>query len=109
MLEILGWIVFAVVGIVLLLAVVAALPLWSKETPSDAADTIERFLAGAVTDRDWDDFTCIRPRDEVVRAAKERVREIEERHRSSTPPTYLDEAGQSALRALVASLRRVAD
>ena len=105
MLEAIGWIALGVGGIILLLVVVAALPLWSQETPSEAADTIERFLAGQVSDREWDDFTCIRPRDRSVRSAKQRVREIEERHGCSTPPTYLDEAGQAALRDVAASLR----
>lgn len=105
MLEVLGWIVLAVVGIVVLLVVLAALPFRSTETPGEAADTIERFLAGQVTDREWDDFTCIRPRDPIVDSAKERVREIEERHSCSTPPTYLDEEGQSALREVARSLR----
>jgi hypothetical protein len=105
MLEVLGWVAFGVLGVAVVLVVVAALPIRSKETPSEAADTIERFLAGQVSDREWDDFTCIRPKDPVVQSAKQRVREIEERHRCSTPPTYLDETGQSALREVVASLR----
>jgi len=108
MLEVLGWIGLAVLGIVVLIVLVAALPLRSKETPSEAADTIERFLAGQVTDREWDDVTSIRPRNPVVQAAKQRVREIEERYSCSTPPTYLDEAGRLALREVTDSLRAAA-
>ena len=105
MLEVLGWIGLAFLGVVVLIVLVAALPLWSKETPGEAADTIERFLAGQVTDREWDDFTSIRPRDPFVQSAKQRVREIEEQHSCATPPTYLDEAGQAALREVAYSLR----
>jgi hypothetical protein len=98
MVEVLGWIALAVLGIVALIVLIAALPLRSKETPGEAAHTIERFLAGQVSDREWDDFTCIRPRDPIVQSAKQRVREIEERHGCSMPPTYLNETGQVALR-----------
>src|SRR5262245_55985795 len=42
MLEILGWVAFGVVGAAVLLVVVAVLPIRSKETPREAAATIER-------------------------------------------------------------------
>ena len=105
MLEVLGWIALGLLGVIVLMMGIAALPLRSNETPGEAADTIERFLLGEATDGEWDDFTCIRPKDAVVQAAKQRVHEIEERHACSTPPTYLDEAGQVALREVAASLR----
>lgn len=108
MLEAAGWIALATVGIVLLFVLLAALPFWSKETPREAAETIERFLAGEVADAEWDAFTSIRPRDPIVRSAKQRVREIVQRHSCSTPPTYLDESGVSDLRELADWLRESA-
>ncbi|MCZ7650543.1 MAG: hypothetical protein M5U13_04995 [Thermoanaerobaculia bacterium] len=105
MLEVLGWITLVVLGIAVLVVLIAALPLRSRETPSEAADTIDRFLAGQVSDWEWDDFTCIRARDPVVQSAKQRVREIETRHGCSTPPAYVDDAGQLALREVATSLR----
>jgi len=105
MLEVLSWGAWIVAGVVVLFVVLAALPLRSSETPLEAADTIERFLAGQTSDEEWDDFTCIRPRDPAVQSAKRRVLEIEKHHSSSTPPTYLDASGQAALREVAASLR----
>ncbi len=105
MYEILKWVLLGLFGITALLLGIAALPFWSKETPAEAADTIERFLRGEVSDAEWDDFTCIRPKDAVVHAAKQRVCEIEEGHSCSVSPTYLDESGQVALREVAASLR----
>ena len=105
MLSIIGYILSALLLVVTLFLILAALPFYSRETPSDAADTIERYLRGEVDDAEWDAFTSVRARDAIVKEAKQRTWEIIEAHSSDRPPTYLDEEGESLLRELAHSLR----
>ena len=108
MLQVFAYIAFGVLAIILILLVIAALPLWSKETPTDAASTIGRFLLGNLSASEWDAFTSVRAKDPLVQRAKQRILEIERQHSCDEPPTFLNAAGHAALHQVAASLRSAA-
>ena len=101
MLEVVAYIAL---GFIVLLAV-AALPLYSKETPFDVGDSIERFLEAGRDDREYDEFLGIRAKDEHVNSLKAQLREIDDAHGSDAPPHYLTESGLQAVRAVAVSIR----
>ena len=105
MLEVVGYIALGLVAAAALLLGLAALPLYSKETPLDVAVAIEEFLESGRGDREWDEFLGIRAKDASVNALKAQLRQIDDAHRTDEPPHYLAAEGLSAIRALAASIR----
>ena len=105
MLEILGYIIAGVLVVICLLLAVAALPLYSKESPLDVVESIDRFLQSGRDDREYDEFLCIRAKDETVNTIKAQLRDIDDSYGSDAPPHYLTEAGIEAVRAVARSIR----
>ena len=99
--------VFAAIGaLVVLLIGLAALPLYSNETPLDVADSIEEFLRiGRDGSRDYDEFLCIRAKDPQVNDLKKRLNEIDDSCRTRQPPHYLSDEGLQALRGIAEGIR----
>lgn len=91
---------------VLLVLLVVALPLYTRDTPEDVAGVIGRFLErGRDDSREFDEYIYIRDWNPAINAIKQRLRAIDAAHSSAVPPHYLSAEGLKALRELLASVR----
>jgi hypothetical protein len=103
--SILTTLAIAALGLLTLIVVVAALPIRADRTREEVIEFIEGFINGTGSDRDWDEFTCVRIKDPDLDHVRRQCLAIDERFPPSQPGPYCDEFGLIELRRIVEELR----
>lgn len=76
-----------------------------ERTPAEVADTIEAFLDGSLDDRRWDDFICLRIKDDKLNEIRMRFNDVSLDYPSGEGESYCNEQGRELMRSFVKELR----
>lgn len=76
-----------------------------NRTPLEVADTIEAFLDGTLDWRRWDDFICLRIKDDKLNEICMRCNDVSLDYPSGEGESYCNEQGRELMRSFVKELR----
>jgi hypothetical protein len=74
-------------------------------TPNQAADLIDRFVAGSTGPWDWDDFVSAPHSNPRIQAAAKRCARVPAQFPPTSPRSCTSDAGAAELRRIAAKLR----